>query len=174
MSSLRQDRYNYKISSGKWLRDLLVCWLMFWAFSGLGLAILAGTTLVPLWDEHRGQMADYERLTAQNTLMEQRLSELDNQTSAMKADPQYVEHIIRQEMNLRTQGEETVRIEPEPIGRGEPAVDLTPLPDWSRQGWFQPFLVPENRRWLMIFGMALLFAALMVSVGGRRRLRMPG
>jgi len=155
-----------------WLLELFFAWLAYWVFVLLGLAILAGTILVPLWVKNQHFASEYNLQVYRNEKLSERVDEMASQLEAIKEDPQYAEHIIQRELNLRDPNVEAISLQTADGGlEDEDATpeDLLPV-DYS--GYRQVEVVLEARRkpWLLTLRLGLILAGMIVAIGHRIRI----
>jgi len=149
--------------------DFLLCWLGFWTFTALGLFILAGAGLAELWVENNRLRAEYDLRVRQNDELAARIAHLDSRIGALDQNPQYAEQVVRQELNLRRPGQESLAVDPAPresVYRGR---SYDPVATLANRRWFAVFLNDQHRLWLVGLGCGLLFAAFLVSLGAAAR-----
>lgn len=154
--------------SHKRLREFIVLWLAFWVFAALAVLILAGSMLGGLLTTNSQLKAEHQLLVAQADELSASVIGLEHRLAAMEQSPQYAERIVRQQLNLRKAGEESLAVEPV----GADSVDVEAARDGvstlADRWWLAAFLSDRYRVWLAILGVGLLFAALVVSPGSSR------
>ena len=156
------------------ITDIVVTWILFWVLTLAGLAIFAGTILVPLWQEQCQLAAEYRTVDRQILRMEQEVNRARGQLMAICVDPQYTERIAINELNLRKAGQEANRIEPYPIVPELELLDpkmISAPPDFSNQEWFKLFLNEKHRHWYLILAGGLLATALVTAIAAKDRRR---
>lgn len=156
------------------IADIVITWILFWVLTLAGLAIFAGTILVPLWQQQCQLAAEYRQVDKQILRMEQEVNRARGQLTAICVDPQYTERIAINELNLRKAGQEAIRIEPYPILPEQEPVDpemLAAPRDFSSQDWFKLFLDSKHRRWFLILAGGLIATALVTAIAAKDRRR---
>lgn len=154
--------------------DIVITWVLFWVLSLAGLAIFAGTILVPLWQEHCQLAAEYRHVNRQIVRMEQEVNRARGRLLAICVDPQYTERTAINELNMRKAGQEAIRIDPYPIALESEPVDpqmLAAPRDFSNHEWYKLFLNPKQRRWYLILAGGLLATALITAIAAKDRRR---
>lgn len=164
----RDSRNRDKPFQDRALRDFFVSWLLFWVFALLGLGILAGTHLAGSWAENQELQSEYGLLVAQNDELEQQLSQLESRISASRNNPQYTERVLRRQLNLRKEGQETVSVQAVPIDPPTAPAEGR-IDGLLQRRWFRVFANDDNRLWLIGLGGGLIFAAFLVAAGRPQR-----
>jgi cell division protein FtsB len=154
--------------------DIVVAWFIFWVLTILGLTLIGGAVLVPLWQEQYRLVGEYRIVKAQIAEIEEEVDRNRAQLEAICDDPLYMERIARSELNLRKVGEETLRIRPlrAPTDISEADPLALPLPkDFSNYWWYKLFLDDSRRRWYIILASCLLATAIITAIATKDRRR---
>ncbi len=155
--------------------DIVITWFLFWVLTLTGIALFAGSVLVPLWQEQRQLAMEYQAVGQQVQEVQREVDHVKDQLNALWVDPDYTERIARNELNLRKTGEETIAVKPLPIipeipdPSDEVAADLQPPKDFSQEWWFKPFLDPQRRLWFMYLSGALVASGLIIAIASKER-----
>jgi hypothetical protein len=154
--------------------DIVVAWFLFWVLTILAIALIAGSVLVPLWQEQYHLAGEYQIVKTQISEIEDEVNRSRAQLDAICVDPLYTERIARSELNLRKAGEETIRVRPLPLEDDSSAADLATLPlpkNFSNNWWYRLFLDDSRRRWYIILAACLLATAIITAIATKDRRR---
>jgi cell division protein FtsB len=154
--------------------DILISWVLFWVLAVLGLIVLAGVVLVPLWHEQCRLTREYQVTDLQIAQIEEEVARYRGQLAAIWVDPQYTERIARNELNLRKAGEETLQIQPLYLASNSAVPILStfsPPRDYTDRWWYRIFLDQKQRRWYLILAGGFLATAVVTAVAMKDRRR---
>ncbi|MFA5863838.1 MAG: hypothetical protein WC975_04035 [Phycisphaerae bacterium] len=159
--------------------DIIITWFLFWVLTLTGLALFAGVTLVPLWQEQTQLVMEYQTVSRQVEGIQNQVDQINEQREALWVDPAYTERIARNTLNLRKVGEETISIEPLSVVSdqnkpNEENISKIDLPkDFSQKWWYKPFLDQQRRTWFLYLACGLVAAGLVIAIASKdRRMRM--
>lgn len=163
------------------ISDIVITWFLFWVLTLTGLALFAGSILVPHIEDQNKLITEYQVIDKQVQGLRVRVDQLGEQLSALWVDPEYTERIARNQLNLRKAGEETISVEPlavvpESPGEGEESLEPPILiANYKDRWWYKPFLDSQKRTWMMYLSGGLVAAGLIIAIVGKdRRLRALG
>lgn len=168
MTTIPSDRPG----SGWWLLELFFAWLAYWVFVLLGLAILAGTILVPMWIKNQHYACEYQVQIYRNDKLAERVDEMTSQIDAIKEDPQYTEHIIQRELNLRDPNVEVLTLQTTngSLDDDEATPENLLPPDYSGYRFVEVFTDAKRKPWLLTLSLGLILAGMIVAIGHRIRI----
>ncbi len=153
------------------LNDIILKWVVFWGTIIIGSVLLACAILIPLEYENEKLILEYNLISNQLKLLKQANKTIKLQAKALGKDPQFTENIVREELNIRKPGVETIKVNPVPIKKYHYHNDFPTHPSSSRlfilnhaDNWYiKPFLELHSRLWIFALSVGLILVGIITA-----------